>query len=349
MNAPHRHDRPEFPPVDAAVYGGTAGQSVDMTAAADLIGAAMAGCRPCQRSGMYEVSRGQAIPAAHLIATGFNVLSQAYAPVAGPIPDQVLNTRYHQATARVWRAMRDAGPAAAGRIVTEMNRDDRRAALDDALDTIAGMPDAVRVIDQMFRTQQTAGNPVSDLSLSELQSLGRTLVDGADFAGVRVVDVSDLVDEATGPEPVGGLTIGWYGQYPALVADEQPSTIAIGGTGAADLVKQSWIRAGFVEAAPDTQPPALPQGWAVQLHGQTLVSVTAPGDHMWWQADDAGLAVQLPTEWTDAVRRMQTVALVAGDIGLDLVDGDGYAEAVRHAIRVGRVVHGLAALVDQPA
>jgi hypothetical protein len=342
----HRHERPQLPPADAAAYGGPTGTPIDLDPTADLIGAALAGCRPCQRQRMYEVTRGDHLAVTHLLAMSYNTVSQILAPMIGPMSDAHITSRYQPATGTVFRALRDQGPAAAAAAVHALDRDGRRVAIDDALDLIAGVPGAL----EAFATMPALVEAVPHLATANPgpgAGLGRQ-------PDVRVVSYDEL-QVAIGDLPDGptDLLVGWYGPYPALVADKPPTRVGVTGvlepaTPAFDLDRRAWLSAGFTTASPDTQPPALPPGWRVQIRYGGLATVRVPGTvrvtggDYWWQADEVGAAIELPEVWLAAAREHGAVALLIGDIGLDL--DDNYAAAMTRATAAGRIVVGLAAL-----
>lgn len=153
------------------------------------------------------------------------------------------------------------------------------------------------------------------------------------------------------PEPPpapNGVIIGWYGMYPALIADEPAAPAMLTADGAVNLALGTWLSRGFTVAVPDTTPPQLPAGWSARLAGSTLRGITAPPDGgWWWAADAAGQAVQLPAEWTEAARERGAVVILAGDIGLDTARTDReFGDAMTSAIAGGRVAYGLAAVTS---
>lgn len=325
MSGAHRHERAPMPPVDAGHYGGPAGAVVDMDDVLDLVAAALAGCKPCQRQGMYAVTRARDhLAATHLVATAYRLVSQVLAPITGkPMDDAHLATRYAEPTQRVFRALRDQGPAAAGAVMAGLDRDGRRAAVDDALDLIAGLPGAL----ELLATLDPAGPAAA---AAEPAGEGR----------VKVVTVDQLVDEL--PPGPSDLMLAWWGPYPALVADEPPLAALVGDR-ALNLHLQTWLAQGFTTAHPDQAPPVVP-GWTVRVRADALAAIGTPGGGAWWEADQAGLAVEIPFVWLGAARKLGKVAILAGDIGADRTDD--HAAAMDQAVRAGRVAVGLAVLDD---
>lgn len=139
MTAPHQHTRPPLQPVDAAHYG-LPGTTIDLDNAAALLGAAIAGCRPCQDIGLDTISHGDPLAAAHLIGAAYAAITFVHAEVLGTRDhDPGSDTHYAPPTRSVFTAMRTDGPAAAAEAVQVLGPAARRAALDDALDLLVGM------------------------------------------------------------------------------------------------------------------------------------------------------------------------------------------------------------------
>jgi hypothetical protein len=144
-----------------------------------------------------------------------------------------------------------------------------------------------------------------------------------------------------GPAPTD-VILGWYGPYPALIADEPAVPALLTADGAVNLALGTWLSQGFTVAAPDTIPPRLPDGWSARIAGSTLRGITCPPDGgWWWKTDTAGQAVRLPAEWTQAAREQGGVVILAGDIGLDDTSRQ-FGDAITTAIAAGRVAYGLA-------
>lgn len=321
----HRHDRPPLRPVNPATYGAPAGAAVNMDDAWNLLAAALEGCRACQRAGMYEVTRAHDhLPAAHLIATAYNVVSSVIAPRVGPMSDEHIALKYAPPTQRVFRALRDEGPAAAAGIVAAMNRDERRAAVDDALDLLAGINGAMETLEAL--EQPASEGPF-------------------DAAGVKVVTLDELgLQLDLLPPAPKDLLLAWWARHAAVVADAPPVP-GLTAAGAVDLNIETWKERGFDLADPFTAPPRLPAGWAVRLRDRALEAIATPGG-AWWQADEAGLATRIPDPWVETARTHRAVAVIVGDIGLDRTDD--IEDALARAVRAGRVACGLAALQEGP-
>jgi hypothetical protein len=156
--------------------------------------------------------------------------------------------------------------------------------------------------------------------------------------------------EASGtPEPPpspSDVILGWYGPYPALIADEPATPAMLTPDGPVNLALGTWLSEGFVIATPGAMPPQLPAGWSARLDGSTLLGITAPPDGgWWWRADAAGQAVTIPAEWAGAARQHGGVVILAGDIGLDDAGSSQESgDAMTAAIAAGRVACGLAAI-----
>jgi hypothetical protein len=151
------------------------------------------------------------------------------------------------------------------------------------------------------------------------------------------------------PPAPARLRLGWFGAYPALIADTPPSTVT--GAGTVDLTRQPWLSAGFAPANPGWMPPPprLP-GWTVHTRGGALAAVTVNAAP-WWAADATGRCVRIPPEWRHAARVKDAVVILAGDIGAHLVttntDYDPhYRAAVNRAFQADRLAYGLAALAE---
>jgi hypothetical protein len=151
------------------------------------------------------------------------------------------------------------------------------------------------------------------------------------------------------PEPPptpSDVILGWYGPYPALIADEPAVPALLTADGPVNLSLGAWLSQGFTVATPDTIPPRLPDGWSARLAGSTLHGITSPPDGgWWWKTDTAGQAVRLPAEWTQVARQQGGVVILAGDIGLgDATTSQQFGDTITAAIAAGRVAYGLAPL-----
>jgi hypothetical protein len=140
--------------------------------------------------------------------------------------------------------------------------------------------------------------------------------------------------------------VGWFTSYPALVADEPPSMIALtsqsrGGPTPPD-VAVGRVRPG--QPGLDAASPTAGR-WTVRVRGGALAAIGTPNGGTWWEADAAGRAVYLPHDWLTAARAKETVMILAGDIGLDLVTTDAdYQAAMNRDVAAGRLLYGLATL-----
>jgi hypothetical protein len=164
------------------------------------------------------------------------------------------------------------------------------------------------------------------------------------FAEVTAARQAALVSDT--PPATPDVMLAWFGPYAALVADEPATPAMLTADGAVNLSLGTWLLKGFTVAAPGTAPPPAP-GWAVHLRGRSLQGITAPGGGWWWQADTAGQAVELPSEWVAAARQHGAVAVLAGDLRLA---GDStqqqFTAALDTAIAAGRVAYGLTAIAN---
>ncbi|WP_030237439.1 hypothetical protein [Streptomyces sp. NRRL S-350] len=127
----HQHPAPDFGVMDSCPYGVT--RQVNLAPAAALVGAARAGCQPCQKSAIPAVLAGDRLVLAVLAGTPFSLL-----PSTGLMSP---------ASARLWevgRRMRESGfegPAPAApmlALLESLPEEELRDVLEDALDMWAG-------------------------------------------------------------------------------------------------------------------------------------------------------------------------------------------------------------------
>ncbi|MEV4560038.1 hypothetical protein AB0K51_24025 [Kitasatospora sp. NPDC049285] len=129
--AAHRHPAPDFGVMDSRPYGVT--RQVNLAPAAALVGAARAGCRPCQKSAIPAVLASDRLMVATLAGTPFSLL-----PSTGLLSP---------ASVKLWevgRRMRESGfdgPAPAApmlALLESLPEEELRDILEDALDMWAG-------------------------------------------------------------------------------------------------------------------------------------------------------------------------------------------------------------------
>jgi hypothetical protein len=130
MTTGHEHRAVAFPPIT------TSGDPVDMTAFGALIGAGRDGCLPCQTTLIVQVVDGDPRVVAHAVAMTWLVEQRAGEATVGtgrsvaslPVPAQRIVEAIGGDDPAVWEA-----PAAA------LSPEERRVALDYALDLLIGM------------------------------------------------------------------------------------------------------------------------------------------------------------------------------------------------------------------
>ncbi|MFE2723941.1 hypothetical protein [Kitasatospora sp. NPDC059327] len=128
----HRHPAPDFGVMDSRLYGVT--RQVSLAPAAALVGAARAGCRPCQDSAIPALVAGDRLVVANLAGLPFSLL---------PSPGFMA-----PASVRVWTVARQMlaagldGPAPAApmlAVLEELSAAEVRDVVEDALDLWAAL------------------------------------------------------------------------------------------------------------------------------------------------------------------------------------------------------------------
>ncbi|MFI8085992.1 hypothetical protein ACIF6L_35020 [Kitasatospora sp. NPDC086009] len=128
----HQHPAPDFGVLDSRLYGVT--RQVSLCPAAALVGAARAGCRPCQDSAIPALVAGDRLVVAHLAGLPFSLL---------PTPGLM-----SPASVRVWKVARRMldesleGPAPAApmlAVLEELSLTEVRDVVEDALDLWAAL------------------------------------------------------------------------------------------------------------------------------------------------------------------------------------------------------------------
>ncbi|MFE2911393.1 hypothetical protein [Kitasatospora indigofera] len=128
----HRHSAPDFGVMDSRLYGVT--RQVSLAPAAALVGAARAGCRPCQDSAIPALVTGDRLVVANLAGLPFSLL---------PTPGLMT-----PASARLWAVARQMqagglnGPAPAApmlAVLEELSAGEVRDVVEDALDLWAAL------------------------------------------------------------------------------------------------------------------------------------------------------------------------------------------------------------------
>lgn len=128
----HQHPAPDFGVMDSRLYGVT--RQVSLAPAAALVGAARAGCRPCQDSAIPALVAGDRLVVANLAGLPFSLL---------PSPGLM-----SPASVRVWKVARRMldegldGPAPAApmlSVLEELSPTEVRDVVEDALDLWAAL------------------------------------------------------------------------------------------------------------------------------------------------------------------------------------------------------------------